>query len=108
MSGNRYAPAVDTQLTEGGGAKAFSEAGSDAKAFYAPNGKYTVVVDWPTRTARLESSSWTGIDDVISGDTYAPEEGEAVYYNLQGVRVVNPSDGIYIKISGGKTSKVKL
>lgn len=108
VSGNRYAPAVDTQLTEGGGAKAFSEAGSDAKAFYAPNGKYTVVVDWPTRTARLESSSWTGIDDVISGDTYAPEEGEAVYYNLQGVRVVNPSDGIYIKISGGKTSKVKL
>lgn len=108
VAGNRYAPATDTQLTEGGGAKSFSEAGSDAKAFYAPNGKYTVIVNWPAKTVRLESSTWTGIDGVISGDTYAPEEGEAVYYNLQGVRVANPSDGIYIKVTGGKTSKVKL
>ena len=105
VSGNRYAPATDTPLTEGGGAKAFSEAGSDAKAFYAPNGKYTVVVDWPARTARLESSSWTGIDDVAIDQT---EGGMTVYYNLQGVRVVNPSSGIYIKVTGSKTSKVKL
>lgn len=33
-------------------------------------------------------------------------EGEAVYYNLQGVKVANPENGIYIRVQGGKSSKV--
>lgn len=33
---------------------------------------------------------------------------DAVYYNLQGVRVDNPSDGIFVKLQGGKASKVVL
>lgn len=36
----------------------------------------------------------------------APEEGEAVYYNLQGVKVENPEKGLYIKVVGGKSEKV--
>lgn len=32
--------------------------------------------------------------------------GEAEYYNLQGVRVLNPTEGLYIRVSGGKASKV--
>ena len=36
------------------------------------------------------------------------EEGEAVYYNLQGVRVDNPEHGIYVKVVNGKASKVVL
>lgn len=34
------------------------------------------------------------------------EEGEAVYYNLQGVKVVNPENGMYLKVVNGKASKV--
>ena len=49
--------------------------------------------------SRSESS---GIDDILAdGD-------EVEYYNLQGVRVMNPEKGIYIKRQGGKTSKVVL
>ncbi len=49
--------------------------------------------------SRSESSC---IDDILAdGD-------EVEYYNLQGVRVINPEKGIYIKRQGGKTSKVVL
>lgn len=33
-------------------------------------------------------------------------DGEAVYYNLQGVRVDNPDCGVYVKVCGGKAEKV--
>lgn len=33
-------------------------------------------------------------------------EGEAVYYNLQGVKVVNPEHGIFVKVVNGKAIKV--
>ncbi|MCM1153508.1 MAG: hypothetical protein NC328_07640 [Muribaculum sp.] len=36
----------------------------------------------------------------------AVEEGEAVYYNVNGVRVANPENGLYIKVINGKASKV--
>ncbi|MDE6196857.1 MAG: hypothetical protein K2F91_03195, partial [Muribaculaceae bacterium] len=45
----------------------------------------------------------TGLNAVeVAGDT------EAVYYNLQGVRVANPAAGIYIRIADGKASKVVI
>lgn len=34
------------------------------------------------------------------------EEGEAEYYNLQGVKVLNPENGLYIKVLNGKATKV--
>ena len=50
----------------------------------------------------------SGIDDSgiegISVDTPTNTR----YYNLQGIRVDNPADGIFIKVSGGKSSKVRL
>jgi len=36
----------------------------------------------------------------------AAEDAEAVYYNLQGVRVANPENGIFVKAQGGKYTKV--
>ncbi len=44
----------------------------------------------------------TGVS-VIEAETTLP-----VYYNLQGVRVDNPSAGLYIKVEGKKASKVVL
>ncbi len=36
----------------------------------------------------------------------AAEDAAPVYYNLQGVRVANPENGLYIVVRGSKTSKV--
>lgn len=44
------------------------------------------------------------IEDVEAEDANAPVE----YYNLQGMKVVNPEKGIFIKKQGGKTTKVVL
>lgn len=47
----------------------------------------------------------------VAGDSAVDEieaevAGEAVYYNLQGVRVAEPENGIYIKVQGNKATKV--
>ena len=39
---------------------------------------------------------------VVEEEINAPVE----YYNLQGVKVANPSNGIFIKVQGNKASKV--
>ena len=45
----------------------------------------------------------SGIENVV-----IVEDETIEYYNLQGVRVVNPERGLYIKRQGGKTTKVIL
>ena len=50
----------------------------------------------------------TGADFSGIEDTFVDGIEEAEYYNLQGVRVVNPERGLYIKRQGGKTTKVIL
>jgi len=51
-------------------------------------------------------SETSGIDDVVvdTDDSDAPVE----YYNLQGVRVENPANGLYIKKQGHKATKVLI
>ena len=45
----------------------------------------------------------TGVEDIVADG----KKGEAVYYNLQGVRVANPAAGnLYIKVQGDKATKV--
>lgn len=46
----------------------------------------------------------SGIEDIDAADENTPAE----YYNLQGVRIENPTAGLYICRKGGKTSKVVL
>ena len=64
---------------------------------------------WDTTATRKASlndvtiPSTSAIEE-IGTDANAPVE----YYNLQGVRVVNPDNGIYIKRQGSKTTKVVL
>lgn len=45
----------------------------------------------------------TGVEDEM-----IEEEAEIEYYNLQGIKVVNPSNGIFIKKQGNKVSKVRI
>lgn len=62
-------------------------------------------------TAYKESIGWrnfqhdvtTGVDQIISDNNAAP-----LYFNLDGQRVTNPSNGIFIEIRGNKTRKVSL
>lgn len=46
-------------------------------------------------------AGWDSVSDILVEDN-AP----ARYYNLQGVEVLNPSNGIYIKVAGKTASKV--
>lgn len=54
-----------------------------------------------TEPATVEiKDATTGIEDVAADSDEAP-----VYYNLQGVRVNNPSNGIYIEVRNGKATR---
>lgn len=44
----------------------------------------------------------------ITAPTVEQTSGTVSYYNLQGVRVNNPSGGVFIRVADGKTSKVLL
>lgn len=49
----------------------------------------------------------TGIEniDVENGEAIE-EEGDARYFNLQGLEVKNPGEGIYIRVANGKATKI--
>ena len=47
----------------------------------------------------------TGAVEGIGADEF---DGVATYYNLQGVRVANPENGIFVKVAGSKASKVVI
>ena len=47
----------------------------------------------------------SGLEDITVGED---NDGDAIYYNLQGIRTDNPSNGIFIKVSGGKSRKVMV
>lgn len=52
------------------------------------------------------SNTWTGIDSIETEETIGDVDATPVYYNLQGVRVAEPTKGIYIKVTGNKSEKV--
>ena len=64
----------------------------------------TISFTLPASAEGLEvkfASKGAGIDSVV-----AEENAPAVYYNLQGVKVANPENGIYVVRQGSKVSKV--
>lgn len=60
---------------------------------------FTVNVDFTYEKDTTTTASVSGI---------GADSSEAVYYNLQGVRVANPEKGLFIKKQGSKTTKVIL
>ena len=59
-----------------------------------------------TEAAPLPDYAKAAIDDILTDGTDTPDSN-AVYYNLQGIRVDNPIPGeIYISVSGTHTAKV--
>lgn len=65
-------------------------------------GKVLVRIDLNNLTLHLTNMEINGLDRVNC------DESQSIYYNLQGERVDNPVEGIYIKVNEGKAVKVKL
>lgn len=70
------------------------------------DGKFTIYFYSPGKSMQV----WTldlansGLQNVVAESA----DRAAEYYNLQGIRVLNPANGIFIKVAGNQTSKVKL
>ena len=77
---------------------------TETKIFRCKPGSYDITVDLnePAKIT-LTKTVETAIDSI----TVTPEE-EPVYYNLQGVKVVNPTKGYYIVRQGAKAFKVRI
>lgn len=67
------------------------------EAYYNKNQFFVTGID-----GKLELPAGAGVDN-IAADNQAVE-----YYNLQGIRVENPTQGLYIRKQGGKATKVVL
>ena len=76
--------------------------GEMLKAFSIPRADNTFTTEAPSMYSFIVSVP-TAVDNVNT-DANAPVE----YYNLQGVKVENPENGIFIKKQGSRTSKVVL
>ncbi len=103
-SGNRYgAPTADAPLAVGAPADVkVYRPGIDASACQSwafEPGEYDVTLDLTTMKISLAKAA-SGIQSV-EADAVAP-----VYYNLQGVRVLNPENGMFIEVRGNKAVKV--
>ena len=74
--------------------------GEDTNIFMLENTAESGMVAF-TYVKVVYSTTQTGIDD-INSDLDAPVE----YFNLNGVRVADPADGLFIRRQGSKVSKV--
>ena len=103
------------RLTHNMGGSAYSAAFDVAGNFFLGNATNEVVQGYalprteaavtPAAAKYAFNTSNVGINKVaVDNDANAPVE----YYNLQGVKVSNPSNGIFIKVQGKKTEKVYI
>jgi len=104
-SSDRYgATSKDAPVSVGGSApmKLFA-AGVDASSAYSwgvTPGTYDITADFSNMTITVAVPG-AGVEEIEAADVdIAP-----VYYNLQGVRVDNPSPGLYIVVRGTKVTK---
>ena len=75
---------------------------SAANSWTLKAGKYVFTIDFEKGIVRVEPKTSTGVENIS-----AAGEAAAEYYNLQGVRVANPANGIFIRIANGKAVKVR-
>ena len=61
-------------------------------------------IETPAKAELLLKGKKTGVEDVTIEEV--DEDAPVEYYNLQGVKVENPSNGIFIKVQGKKSTKV--
>lgn len=61
----------------------------------------SVAGTWEVKNMTVKDTATSGVAEVE-----AAENAEVVYYNLQGVKVAEPENGLYIKVQGNKATKV--
>lgn len=98
------------RLTHNMGGSLYAAAWDAAGNFFLGNASNEVVQGYSlpraeafTTKAAAKYSFTVGTSSVI--DIEVNEEAPAEYYNLQGVKVENPSNGIYIVKRGNKVTK---
>ena len=62
----------------------------------------TVCGGWQIKNFLVKGKKSSAVSDITVEDSDAP----VVYYNMQGVRVANPANGLYIRVQGKKATKV--
>ena len=65
--------------------------------------KIDVLWDGVPIVCTFTSTEVSGIENVV-----VAEQGAVEYYNLQGVKVANPENGVFIRVQGGKATKVLI
>lgn len=80
---------------------------NDLQWSVAGDGNYAVSVNTVDNSISINKvvDETTGITTII---TDASNDGNATYFNLQGVKVEHPASGIYIKVTNNSISKVRL
>ena len=65
----------------------------------------TINVDWEgvPIVCTFTTNQVTGVENII-----IENQGNVEYYNLQGVKVANPENGVFIRVQGGKATKVAM
>lgn len=71
--------------------------------------KYVAVISNTMFSYDLDSLSFTWeVNGGVGVESIEAKDGEAVYFNLQGLRVDNPEKGVFIRIQNGKSTKIAL
>ena len=95
-NGTSYSLEPKTQLTKAPSFMTLPTTATDKKVSFKFNIKdNTLTASWDAQP--------TAIEEVEMDENVAP-----VYYTLQGVRVMNPENGIFIKVQGTEVTKVIL
>jgi len=83
--------------------KISTDSTDDRQWSVSKDGEYTVTVNTISNTISIDeqTGSTTGIEDLTVSSDAAP-----VYYNLQGCKIDNPSNGIFIERTGNNVKKV--
>lgn len=98
FNANRYGQAEDNAVVALDTPVALVKGEGVLKLAEAGNYKLTVVFG---ETEITFTATKVSAIDSVDADNAAPAE----YYNLQGVRVENPAEGLYIVVRGGKATK---
>lgn len=103
-SGNALTVTPASEITEAAHITPIYD-GDDAKG---KAGIYQFSVDFsnaavPTYVAEYTGDITTGVEGIV-----VDNDAEAVYYDLSGRRVLNPSAGVVIRVQGGKAEKIMI
>lgn len=77
---------------------------SSANSWKVAPGTYYIAADFKNNTVTVSKNPISGVE-VIETEY---QDVAPVYYNLQGVRIENPTNGLYIVVRGNKVSKVLI